>query len=763
MHLQFSQPWTHYLYRVSTHEIDCNLIKMVALKKLFQPERAPSRSSTGNVLNGMESEQAYFGTVDSPTRGKMQSLLFAGPPSPPLPSPRTFQAHDVSHHFDQIEKQFEDLHQHLAEWPVSCQSENPPTIPNRFVRKDPNARHIDLMEAITPSEQLVDSNSPVASPPTSPYNEDVAERNMTRFLRIQYRSGFASSRILSALYQEDVADRNIAKYNKESRSLSSLSCRSSPPAPGRVRNLSPEGQRKKRNARKPNWTSDGDLRARSVSPDTSSATSSRSSQASSLLRQQRSAPSLSSEEDAEAAPPPVIQRLGVPPAHKQGRRWSTTPLPDSPTLPPPMGDGGSSNSSPMGNNPSPRTPVMTTRSSSLTSRSISPPPSSVSVSRKNKRDLSINTELAAQGRPKIAHRAIQPPTPSTGDMRRAPSIAQVMQSPLPEPTPRQPSPRFKVSEMMDLFSKAYISTQAISPHPTYESLQDAIVREINSHEAFKKVPVPIAGPAFTPSPTQASFDHRPRSAHPGLSRSASVGSISKIMRKSSFRKHKRNADSRQSISTTVPAKGYDRIFRKSSLSPSRRRHTDAPIPSPGLLADIKQSQETASSEQLTYMDVLYRASNDKPGSSSSKSYQSSRKRGRSNSTSNLSAIMRANNSDGPHTPGPMGAIYCMQAHSTSSKESQGSASHEDSDDDIIHLPSVAAPPPRVQIEAVDDNNVRYVIDSTTATDAQRLMSWPQRSRRTKSSAPTSTPCDNSLSPLSRARVQLRGTRSVEID
>lgn len=162
------------------------------------------------------------------------------------------------------------------------------------------------------------------------------------------------------------------------------------------------------------------------------------------------------------------------------------------------------------------------------------------------------------------------------------------------------------------------------------------------------------------------------------------------------------------------------------------------------------------------MDVLYRASNDKPGTSSSKSYQSSRKRGRSDSTSNLSAIMRVNNSDGPHTPGPMGAIYCMQAHSTSSKESQAGAAHEDSDDDIIHLPSVAAPPPRVQIEAVDDNNVRYVIDSATATDAQRLMSWAQRSRRTKSPAPTSTPCDNSLSPLSRARMQLRGTRSVEI-
>ncbi|KAJ5371127.1 uncharacterized protein N7496_007219 [Penicillium cataractarum] len=727
---------------------------MVALKKLFQAERAPSRPSTGLGLNGMESDEPYFGTIETPTRSKFQSLLSAAPPSPALPSPglRAFQAHDVAHHFDQIEKQFEDLHQHLSERPTSSQSQFPPPVPGLSVRKDPNARHIDLMEAIAPPEQAIDSDSPVASPPTSPYNEDVAERNMTRFLRIQYRSGRASCRIFSALYQEDVADRNIAKYNNASRSLSSLSCRSSPPAPGRVRNLSPDGQRK-RNPRKSNWTSDGDLRARSASPDSTSGTSSRNSQAGSLLRQQRSAPSLSPDEDGEEAPPPVIQRLGVPPAHKQGKRWSNTPLPDSPTLPTPMSDGGSGSENRPESSPTPRAPVTTTRSSSLTARSLSPPPSSGSTSRKNVRDLSINTELAVQGRPKIVHRAIQPPTPSTLEMKRAPSIAEVMHSPLPAPSPSQPSPRFKVSEMMDLFNKAYMSTQAISPHPTYESLQDAIVREINSHEAFKKVPVPDAGPPFTPSPTHETFDNRPRSARPGLSRSASAGSISKIMRKGSFRKHKRNADSRQSISTS--------IFRKASPSPSRRRHTDAPAPSPGLLADIEKSQETASPEQLTYMDVLYRASNDKPGTSSSKSPQPSRKRGRSDSTSNLSAIIRANNSDRPHTPGPLGTIYCMKAHSNSSKDSQGSGSFEESDDDIIHLPSVVAPPPRVQIDAVDDNNVRYVIDSATATDAQRLINWPHRSRRNKSPAPTSAPCENSLSPLSRARMQIRGARSVE--
>ncbi|KAF3384464.1 hypothetical protein F1880_002879 [Penicillium rolfsii] len=726
---------------------------MVALKKLFQAERTPSRSSTATGLGEMESEEPCFGALDTSTQNKFQSLLSVGPPSPALPSPglRAYHAHDMAHHFDQIEKHFEDLHQHLAERPTSSQSQYTPPVPGRTVRKDPNARHIDLMQAIAPTEQPIDSDSPIASPLTSPYNEDVAERNMTRFLRIQYRSGFTSSRIFAALYQEDVADRNIAKYSSESRSLSSLSSRSSPPAPGTVRNLSPDGKVRKRAFKTPNWTSDGDLRARSASPDTASVNSSRHSQASSLLRQQRSASSLSPDEDGEEASRPVIQRLGVPPAYKQGRRWSNTPLPDSPTLPNPMSDNGSGSENRAASPLVPRAPVTTARSSSLTSRSLSPPPSLSSASRKNVRDLSINTELAAEGRPKIAHRSIQPPTPSANEMKRAPSIAEVMHSPLPAPSPQLYSPRFKVSEMMDLFNKAYMSTQAISPHPTYESLQDAIVREINSHEAFKKVPVPTAGPPFTPSPTHDTFDHRPRTAHQGLSRSASAGPISRIIRKSSFKKHKRNSDSRQSIST---------IFRNASPSPSRRRHTDAPIPSPGLLADIEQSQGIASPEQLTYMDVLYRASNDKPGTSSSKPSQTSRKRGRSDLSSNLSAIIRAN-SERPNTPEPMRAIYRMQAHSNSSKESHGSPPYEESDDDIIHLPSVAAPPPRVQIDAVDDNNVRYVIDSTTAIDAQRLMNWPQRCRPSKSPAPTSAPCDHSLPSLSRARMQLRGDRSVE--
>ncbi|KAJ5746327.1 hypothetical protein N7520_011509 [Penicillium odoratum] len=679
-----------------------------------------------------------------------QSHLYPAPPSPALPSPvlKVGRSLDVSHHFEQIEKQFEDLHQHLGPRPLSSQCSLSPNVPGRPPPRPSNSRHIDLMEALANSGYRQEPSPPPISPPASPYNEDVAERNMTRFLRIQHRSGIANSRILSALYQEDVADRNIAKYSGPSRSLSALSSRSSPPAPGRVRKLSPDAQR--RSPRKPNWTSDGDLRNRSSPEDAAS----QGKDSSNNIRLRRSAPSLSAEADDSAdeeARPPVIPRLGVPPAYKQGRRWSNTPLPDSPTLPPPIGEGDDANKD---NGSKPKTPLSvlqhpapTARSSSLGLRSVSPPPSSGS-SRRNVRDLSINTQLASKGRSKIGHRAVQPPTPSTGGMKRAPSIAEVMNSPLPVQTPTSAasSPRFKASEMMELFNKAYMSTQALSPHPTYESLQDAIVREINSHDAFKRVPVPApAGPLFTPSDA----DSFAQPTHPALNRSASAGQFSKIIRKSSLKKHKRNTESSRSISTSVPSKGYDRLLRKVSGPPTRRRHTDAPAPSAGLLADIQKSKkskvpQTASGDQLTYMDVLSRAGKDKTGPKIHAA-----------STPNITATTTRSATP---TSNPLGTVHCMQAHSTPSKDSRSSMSIEDSDDDIIHLPSIDAPTPRVQIEGVDENNVRYVIDGATATDAQTLMNWPQRLRRAR---PTQPFCENSLSPLSRARMQLRGTRSVE--
>ncbi|KAJ5874030.1 uncharacterized protein N7529_002460 [Penicillium soppii] len=707
---------------------------MVGLKKFFQEKTTRPATSLG--LEGCGRDDPYYSmAIDSPARSH-----FDGFPS------RESQSLDVAHHFDQIEKQFEDLHDRLDR-PTSSQSQLPPAT-HFNVPKSQNGRYIDLMDALTSSERPQTTTPESLSPPVSPYNEDIAERNMTRFLRIQYRNGLSSSRILSALYQEDVADRNIAKYSNTGRTMSSLSCRSSPAAPGRVR--IPEGQRRKSRKRdpgKPTWASAENLRT-NASKDDGSGTPSKGGSGNSL-RPRRSAPSLCADEGfipQEDAPPSPVQRLGVPPAYKQGKRWSNTPLPDSPTIPIPTPKADSSDATKAPSVPKP--PSTIARSSSLTPRSISPSPSSGSGSKKNARGLSINTQLATQGRPKIAHRAIQPPTPSTSSMKRAPSIAEVMNSPLPFPSPISPPksfPGYKASELMDLFTKAYMSAQGSLP--TYESLHDAIVREINSHEAFRRVPVPAPGPPFTPSPEQGEFGNASRPAI-GLNRSFSTKSR---MNKNSFTKHNRTPESRRSISTSV---GYDRLLRKVSGSPARRRHTDAPPPSPGFLAEFQPKNPAVSSpvtgEPITYMDVL-RASSDQHAASSAHcaSPHVSRKRGRSDSVGNLAAIPRSTPDMSP-TPK---TVYCMQAHSTPSSN----GSHEDSDDDIIHLPSLTMPLPRVQIEGVDENNVRYVIDAASPDDAQKLMYWPQRIR----GGVGSKIYGNSLSPLSRARMQLRGSRSVE--
>ncbi|KAJ5295578.1 hypothetical protein PENANT_c001G03462 [Penicillium antarcticum] len=709
---------------------------MAALKKLFLAEKHP-RPVTSLGFEGSPMRDPYFHmTVDSPARSHFGDF----------PSSAS-QSLDVAHHFDQIEKQFEDLHDSLQR-PISAESEMPPLGATDSTARPQNGRHIDLMDAITTSEPPQTIQSEPVSPLAGPYNEDVAERNMTRFLRIQYRNGLASSRILAALYQEDVADRNIAKYSKDSRTLSNLSSQSSPAAPGRVR--IPDGVRRKARKRdhgKPTWASAENLRRGEDSRDDGSGTSSQGS-SSQDLRHQRSAPSLSADEgfvSQENAPPSPVQRLGVPPVYKLGKRWSNTPLPDSPTIPIPMGDRGGAAEAPS----VPRSPAIISRSSSSTSRShsSSPPPPPAPGSKKNVRDLSINTKLASKGRPKIAHRAIQPPTPSTGSMKRAPSIAEVMNSPLPVPSPASPpkeSPRFKASELMDLFSKAFTSIPG--NHPTYETLQDAIVREINSHEAFRRVPVPAPGPPFTPISENDRFAGAKH--EPGLlSRNASAKG--RLASKGSFRKHKRNSESRRSISSSV---GYDKIRRKVAGSPARRRHTDAPPPTPGFLADIKPQESIAprlvAGEPITYMDVL-RASNDIATSApNSKMPAASRKRGRSESAGTLATLART----APDAPSTPGTIYCLQAHSTPS----ASDSQEDSDDDdIIHLPSVNMAP-RVQIEGVDENNVRYVIDAAS-DEAQKFMHWPQRTAR----GVNRNAYENSLSPSSPARMQLRGSRSVE--
>jgi hypothetical protein len=110
----------------------------------------------------------------------------------------------------------------------------------------------------------------------------------------------------------------------------------------------------------------------------------------------------------------------------------------------------------------------------------------------------------------------------------------------------------------------------------------------------------------------------------------------------------------------------------------------------------------------------------------------------------------------------------MRAQTSASRESRTrfSASEKtlDDDDSIIHLPS--AETPRAQVHGVDKNNVQYIVQNSTPSDAYRLMNWPQRR------PPHATDSDDEslifnetnsfpLPPVSRPGQQLRTSRSME--
>ncbi|KAF5859369.1 hypothetical protein ETB97_002929 [Aspergillus alliaceus] len=706
---------------------------MVTLKRFFHAERTPS-------TNSRDSTTQATNTPDSDVSS----------------SARTSQYLGMDHPFQRIEKQFESLHDQFQARPLSPRSPAPPSrASSRATAKSP--RHVDLLEALFSSHryhiQSVQTLSPI-----SPYNEDIAERNMTRFLQGQSGKPTVYSRIISALHQEDVADRNIARNRNGGRPSSRNNATRS------------RGNSFQRNAQSPRdearccprsraecrlTRSMSQEAPRSMAPHTDQATASPqgvSSASEGSLRQQRSVPNMSAE-TTNGSPRKTESRssefLGVPPAYKQGDTWSNTPLPDSPTLPAIVTE---TNERQPGRDPS--SGSSRSRSSSLTSHSHTPPNTMKSKSKKNVRDLSIDTKLAARGKPtaKITHRAIQPPTPSNLGIKAAPSIAEVMNSPLPAATPTSPSPALqsdqKIAEIMDMFRQAYTSSTAISPHPTYETLQDAIIREINSHEAFRRVPLPEPGPPFTPSPSQDVFspdlEAPRRSSDMNRTMSLREGQISKLIRRGSFKKHRRGSEARKSISTSVPSK----VFWRSSEASRRRRHTDAPPPSPGFFNTLEQNRQTPQA-QVTCVDLL-------------KSKESSA----SISSGDVPKMGRNLRSPGPvplagfsESSNPAPSIFHMRAQaSPSSITSRISFSADDSDEEVIELPSVGVP--QLQIHAVDENNVTYITDNTTPRNAFRLMSWPQRSGRSLSLRGNFFSNENNSSPSrSSSRGELT-TRSV---
>ncbi|OGM41553.1 hypothetical protein ABOM_010366 [Aspergillus bombycis] len=665
---------------------------MVALKRFFQAEKSSS-------INSKDGATRASNTPESDLSSNV----------------RNSQSLEPEYPFQRVEKQFEDLHDQLQARPLSPRSQAPPSrASSRTTTRDP--RHVDLLEALFSSHRYHIQSAQTLSP-ISPYNEDIAERNMTRFLQGQSSKPTMYSRILSALYQEDVADRNIARSRRGGRPSSRNTA-----SPSRGNSFQRSTQSHQDEARRRPRSKAGSSLARH------------------LLRDKMYPPppkAFSDNKDrCQIFPPSQLMTpredasrsggfLGVPPPYKQGDKWSSTPLPDSPTLPPMVtSDTETSESHPMPDQPPSRS--SRSRSSSVTSGSHNLSNAIKSKHKKNVRDLSIDTELAARGKPsaKITHRAIQPPTPSSLGMKQNPSIAEVMNSPLPAGSPTSPSPGVqsdqKIAEIMDMFRQAYTSSPAISPHPTYETLQDAIIREINSHEAFQRVPLPESGPPFTPSFSQEAFYPEidaPKTEALSTNRTMSLreGQISKLMRRGSFRKHRRGSDARSSISTSVPSK----VFWKPSETTSRRRHTDAPPPSPGFFNTLEQNQ--APNEPVTYMDLLSKTR--KPPANFTSGRTPDMTRNFSNPQPPATVSLESAN--------PAPSVFHMRAQaSASSINSRISFSADDSDEEVIELPSVGIP--QLQIHGVDENNVTYIAENTSPRNAFRLMSWPQRSGRSVS-------------------------------
>ncbi|GIJ89263.1 hypothetical protein Asppvi_008194 [Aspergillus pseudoviridinutans] len=701
---------------------------MAILKRLFQAEKSSSADAA-------DSDEAR-GPPTQAVNPLQRSL-----------SLNTSRQLDADEHFQSIEKQFQELHAQMQARPLSSRSHTPSCrASSRFTPRNP--RHVDLLDALFSSHryqmQIVSALSP-----TTPFNEDIAERNMVRFLQGQPRTKKAYTRIISALYQEDVADRNIAKNRTNKRTISrSASSRSQPAS-------TPSGEVTQCEAGRQSlpWANGGKVTPSSSRPGSSSSSQPRS------LRAHRSTPNITAEctnASGEQSAPNGGGYLDIPPAHKQGDQWSNTPLPDSPTLPVPMTQGRK-----MGSSGEKGTLEVTIRSPSTRSNDSSTSPRL--NSKRNVRDLSINTELAARGKstPRISHRAIQPPTPSNYDIKQNPSIAEVVNSPVSLLTPALMfplPPSNQKAEVMGMFKQAFNSPAgAISPHPTFETLQDAIVREINSHEAFRRVPVPETGPLFTPSPSQDTFDRDEISATRGLIRSFSTKErqFSKLISRGSLKKHRRGSE-RKSISTTAPAT----LFRRGSASSRRRRHTDAPPPSPGFL-DVKQdgtlddNDQPRKQEQVTYMDILFRAQKSPPNSRGRRSPEAVRGFGRTRSSGTLGSCSFSDRSQ------PTPSVYYMRAQTcSSSSDGRNSFSADDSDEEIIQLPSTATS--RIQIQAVDDNNVTYMMENTTPRNAYRLMNWPHGTHRALSSRGSSVMSANKSAHNSpRHEHLIRSTRSVE--
>lgn len=498
---------------------------MATFKRFFSP------SSPRGEVQGISSQQYANQYPNSPTRDPRT-------PASPYAYPLQSQSkQDVNRHYEGIERQFEQIHEtfysrtlaSLRQFRYTGSSES----------SDQKNRYIDVVEALFSNHRYQMSSTRSMSPIT-PYNEDVADRNIIAQHFPQLNPQY--SRLISGLYQEDVADRNISRSKSNPIYRGPRSSRLSVRSDDHEERASSSRSKSQGRSREPRTSYPPAIPTKSPSRDRPMKLSTpekdqRKDQT--LLRPQASAPDLSMAEirtpdlasfprpptsgadtvveepakEPEKVPEKVSPKVSKKVPCKASEKAIERALAEEEAV--------TDNSTISSERLSPDIDKSDSRRTSDTKSSTSS-----RTSKKNVRDLIINTDITAMKKPsiRIEHCAIQPPTPQ----RAAPilqnaSIDEIVHTPMLTVnsnhfTP-QPSPALDVDEIMRILKQAYNNTKhKPSPlYPTFETLQEIIIREINSHDAFRKVPIPNDVLATPPS-SENSLDDDILLPPPGPSR-----------------------------------------------------------------------------------------------------------------------------------------------------------------------------------------------------------------------------------------------------
>ncbi|EFR02437.1 hypothetical protein MGYG_05431 [Nannizzia gypsea CBS 118893] len=454
---------------------------MSALRKLFSPERPIFHHSLAD--GGQHSYPPLSQEPDSPETRPSRLR------------------HRSTPQYLGFEREFEDPNEQLESRPSQRRSYF-----GRMSSPRRTKRHVDVLEAIFSKQSQ--HQAPTAVPLTiTSYNEDIAERNLAG---IQECGGGLSrySHVISAIYQEDVADRNMVPFsppilispppgeehtvgNSQKRIVARKVKKSQ-----RESDLSPSEEKAALRA----IASSQDIRRNPPSSGNRSKLSNRKHLKADIdendsLRLRKSAPDLSVQPTGDDKQIPN-EALTASKKLPQARRTCASSNPANECerkhkLKVPKSTDDDSTAVKESTSKS-QTQENTSNLPNNSSNNLLSPNSARRRSKRNVRDLSINTQLAAPGKKfaKIAKK--QPLRPVAASPRREASanLDEIVNSPIALTSPLNPSPRltgFTASEMLNLFKQAYASSQTHAARPTFESLQDAIIREINSHDAFTHI------------------------------------------------------------------------------------------------------------------------------------------------------------------------------------------------------------------------------------------------------------------------------------